>query len=115
MSPATVLLVLNLASWHVPDHGFDQFNPGAGIELRGTHWLAQAGGYRNSFGRGTTYGLVGYEPWRGLGVFAGLASGYTSPVIGGLIWSAAHFNVLYVPPVSGESILGIQATIGANK
>lgn len=62
-------------------------NPGAGWERPSAQWpLSWMGGYyRNSYDRDTFYAGARWEPLRWehvkLGVFAGLASGYWTPVV----------------------------------
>ena len=106
-----------VASQHFPDHGFNQSNPGIGIEADWTDWQIAVGTYRNSYDRQTNYAMVGFLPVHvgsaSLGVVGGHATGYAFPVIGAFevayrsnSWGV---NILAVPPVmKGAAVIGLQ-------
>ena len=106
-----------VASQHFPDRGFNQFNPGIGVEADWTDWQIAVGTYRNSYDRQTNYAMVGFLPVHvgsvSLGVVGGPATGYAFPVIGA--FEAAYrakswgVNILAVPPVmKGAAVIGLQ-------
>lgn len=106
-----------IASQHFPDRGFNQSNPGLGIEADTGNWQFAVGTYRNSYYRTTNYATVGYLPvhiggWSA-GIVGGPATGYEFPVIGGFEFAYRHanwgVNVLAVPPVmKGSAVVGLQ-------
>lgn len=116
-SPTYWLDVMTI-SQHFPNRGFNQENPGIGIEADAGDWQFAVGTYRNSYYRTTNYATLGYLPvhvggWSA-GVVGGPASGYAFPVIGGfeLAYRSKHawgVNVLAVPPVmKGAAVIGLQ-------
>ena len=104
-------------SQHFPDRGFNQSNPGIGIEADTGNWQFAVGTYRNSYYRTTNYAMLGYLPlhvggWSA-GVVGGPATGYEFPVIGGFEFAYRRdtwgVNVLAVPPVmKGSAVIGLQ-------
>lgn len=81
-----------------------------GLGLRYTvspEWSVQAGAYRNSINRNTVYAIATYTPLNlgplRVGVFGGLASGYSAPVIGGLALEAGPVTFRVVPKVKGHT------------
>jgi hypothetical protein len=85
---ATDWLVVSGYSHHFKDReDFRAANPGLGWERPTDAWGGSwmAGYYRNSYDRDTVYAGLRWEPLRWgparLGVFAGLASGYWTPVV----------------------------------
>ena len=106
-----------IGSQHFPDRGFQQFNPGVGIEADWTDWQIAVGTYRNSYDRETNYAMVGFLPAHvgavSLGVVGGPATGYAFPVIGAfeVAYRAKSWgvNILAVPPVmKGAAVIGLQ-------
>ena len=77
-------LVLHLVSAHSPSD-FDNANYGAGLECRVDSWAVEAGGYRNSYGRGSAYLAGGY--WYALdsGWAVGLALGVATNYPEGMV------------------------------
>lgn len=120
----STLLVGTLLSQHFPDRWKNQSNPGIGIEVdHGRDWKFSVGTYLNSNNRTTDYAVVAWTPlhvssWD-LGVVAGPASGYPSPVIASFMaaYRSGRFgiNVLADPPVQGASaVIGLQLTWAMN-
>lgn len=114
-------LAATLTSVHVPRRDFNQTNPGVGVECDAPDWALAAGEYRNSYDRTTAYALAAWLPvhahnWS-FGAFAGPATGYPLPVMGGLMAryappSGAGVNLVLAPPAEkqGSTMLGIQLT-----
>lgn len=114
----TIYGALTTFSQHFPDRGYNQVNPGLGVEADSGSWAFALGEYRNSFRRTTVYATAGYLPlvlghFR-LGAFAGPATGYNVPVIGGMVlaWRERGWgvNVLAVPPgpKAGAAVVALQ-------
>jgi len=105
-------------SRHFPDRGFDQVNAGVGLEYDVGNWGISGGEYKNSYYQQTVYFVASYTPIHlgdfALGAFGGPATGYETPVIGGLLVAYRHsnygFNLMVIPPtVKGTSgVLGLQ-------
>jgi len=108
-------LVLHLGSRHGDrlrgdgEHYVER-NPGVGVRFGNS----QVGVYRNSWGRGSTYALVEFEPIKigpaSVGVFAGAATGYPDKAVmpaAGVLCRArvggASVTVRAVPPLGGAS------------
>lgn len=102
---------------HVGSHHFEGehegFNPGIGIRVPNKRAFLTAGAYRNSLGRGTVYGGVGYTVAQAnrvsFNVLAGLATGYEVPVAPMLLPEVAvsfgrwQGMLTWIPPVhAGE-------------
>ncbi len=107
--------VVTLASHHFPDRGYNQVNPGIGIEYDTGNWGFAAGSYKNSFYRRTNYAVVGYFPltlgnYR-FGGFVGPATGYAVPVAGGALIEyrkdRVGFNVMILPPAQKEGSVAV--------
>jgi hypothetical protein len=106
-----------IGSRHFPDRGFNQSNPGIGLEADSGNWQFAVGTYRNSYYRTTNYATVGFFPlhldgWSA-GVVGGPATGYKMPAIGGFEVTyrakAWGINLLGVPPVmNGAAVIGLQ-------
>lgn len=104
----SLLLVAHLVSWHA-EPGANNENYGGAVECRGSRVSVQAGHFRNSFDRPSTYAVIGYEFWRndrfGIGAALGPATGYSEyrgPIkIGGVRFRAVigplEFGVLGMP------------------
>lgn len=94
---------LTLASYHFKRNDQNEFNPGIYVEAN----YVRMGYYRNSHNRNTAFLGVGVPFYRSgtlraSGVLA-LASGYRSPVIGGLeLVVREHFVLNLVPPTSPD-------------
>ena len=114
-------LVATLASRHFPDRGFNQHNPGAGVQCDARDWAVAAGEYRNSYRRTTAYVMGAWLPvhtgsWS-FGAAIGPATGYHLPVMGGLMAryrpsTPLGINLLLSPPAakSGSAMIGMQLT-----
>lgn len=103
-------LVVSGAAWHFARR--DELrgnNPGLGWERPSTEYpLSWMGGYyRNSYDRDTFYAGARWEPLRWehvrLGIFAGLASGYWTPVVAlpmlSLEYQRVGINIVAAPTV----------------
>lgn len=127
-------LSVNTVSWHAerecpacPGGQQNQANWGGGLEAHFAHGLrVMAGGYRNSWSRGTAYLLGAWQPievgYAKAGVFAGAVTGYRSEddcqttvcPAAGLIFSLERervgLNLLVVPAVSPKhtTVIGLQ-------
>ena len=109
-----------IASQHFPDRGFNQSNPGLGVEMDSGNWQFAVGEYKNSYYRHTNYATVGYLPvhiggWSA-GIVGGPATGYAFPVLGGVevTYRATSWgiNFLGVPPVmKGSAVIAIQLVV----
>lgn len=114
-------LVLTLASVHLPDRGYNQQNPGAGLQCDAPDWALAAGTYRNSFNRRTDYAIGAWLPlhagaWS-FGLAAGPVTGYDLPVMAGLLaryrpTTPLGVNILVAPPAlkHGSAMIGLQLT-----
>lgn len=113
-----VWLSASVASFHTDrTKQYNETNPGIGLEVtRGNH-SAALGTYSNSYYRQSNYLTYSYRPLHmdavSVGGFAGVASGYESPFIGGAVvsYEGRRFgaNVLIVPPVGDRSgVFGLQ-------
>lgn len=78
-------LVFTIASLHLNDsREYNQINPGIGVERSIGAGHVGMGGYINSSGRLSVYGVVGAEKKLGkvaLGVEGGVVTGYKVPVL----------------------------------
>lgn len=118
----TLALAVSLTSLHIPRRDFNQRNPGAGVECDARDWAVAAGEYKNSYSRTTAYAVGAWLPahWRNwsFGAFAGPATGYSVPLLGGLMarWRSGQtpvgVNLVLAPPAekSGSTMLGLQLT-----
>lgn len=114
-------LAATIASQHYPDRGFNQQNPGIGLECDATDWAVAIGEYRNSYRRTTSYAVAAWLPlhargWS-LGPVLGPATGYDVPWMGGLLarWrgdGSLGINLILAPPAQkqGSVMLGLQVT-----
>lgn len=114
-------VAVTVASIHFPDRGFNQRNPGLGVECDARDWAIGAGEYRNSYRRTTVYAIGAWLPlhlggWS-FGAAVGPATGYRIPVLGGLMAryrsaSPIGMNLLLAPPAekNGSAMLGLQLT-----
>ncbi len=113
--------VATTVSRHFPDRGYNQVNPGLGVEYDQGPWAFALGEYRNSYRRTTTYATAGFLPVKmgrmRFGVFAGPATGYNVPAIAGavLAWRSSQqdgwgVNVLAIPPApkDGAAVVALQ-------
>lgn len=110
--------VITVASHHFPERNFNQSNPGVGIEYDTGNWGFAVGSYKNSYYRNTTYAVAGYFPFQAgnfrFGAFAGPATGYNVPVVGGGLIEYRDglkgFNIMIMPPApkDGAVALGLQ-------
>jgi hypothetical protein len=85
---------------------WDEFNVGLG--LRYTHsddWSTQFGLYKNSSDKTTAYALATYTPLDILGarvgVFGGLATGYSKPLVAGGAVEMGQFTLRVIPRIKG--------------
>ena len=114
-------LAATLTSVHMPDRGFNQRNPGVGVECDARDWAVATGEYRNSYSRTTVYAIGAWLPlhvagWS-VGPALGPATGYDLPWMGGLLarWRGAGslgVNLILAPPADkqGSAMLGLQLT-----
>lgn len=121
MSACALALVATLTSVHLPDRGFNQRNPGVGVQCDARNWAVAAGEYKNSFSRTTAYAIGAWLPlhagsWS-FGAAVGPATGYDVPYMGGLMarYRPAHglgLNLLLAPPAvkNGSAMIGLQLT-----
>jgi hypothetical protein len=77
-------VLLHVASYHTDREliaDVNETNPGIGCRFRMTDAVSVEGGfYDNSYGVNTTYAVMDWAHPIGLGVYAGLATGYDEPV-----------------------------------
>lgn len=84
-------IVIHGVSKHSGNKVYNEVNTGAAFRYQQSESLSyQAGVYDNSYNKTTVYGIVQYTPLTlgdkvKLGGFAGLATGYDMPGIGGLM------------------------------
>ena len=114
-------LAATLTSVHFPDRGFNQRNPGIGVECDAPDWAVAAGTYRNSFRRRTNYAIAAWLPvhlggWS-IGPALGPATGYDLPWLGGLLAryrsnGPMGLNLVLAPPAQkdGSAMVGLQVT-----
>lgn len=91
----------------------------AGMGLRYTfseQWSVQAGAYNNSTEKQTVYALATWTPLQlgpvRAGLFAGVATGYTVPVIGGAAVELGPVTVRVVPKVRNATPLVVAVEVG---
>jgi hypothetical protein len=77
-------VLLHVASYHT-DRGLiadvNETNPGLGCRFRMNDAVSVEGGfYKNSYALHTNYAVIDWTHSSGLGVYAGLATGYDEPV-----------------------------------
>jgi hypothetical protein len=77
-------VLLHATSYHTDREliaDVNEFNPGLGCRLEVTDAVSVEGGfYRNSYAVHTNYAVVDWTHSSGLGVYAGLATGYDEPI-----------------------------------
>ncbi|HYD17449.1 MAG TPA: hypothetical protein VEF76_03095 [Patescibacteria group bacterium] len=118
-----VALLVSGASYHVGQRTYrdengqsrkwNEFNPGLGLEVQlSRHFYLAAGGYKNSIHKPSLYAGIGAETdsrrrW-GLGVQAGLITGYEIPVVPSAIpylrigrQDKANVKINVIPPIKG--------------
>lgn len=117
----TIALAATITSVHFPDRGYNQRNPGIGLQCDSRNWAIAGGEYKNSFRRTTVYAIGAWLPvhagsWS-FGPAFGPVSGYDLPVMGALLARyrpAGHLglNLLLAPPAlkGGSAMLGLQLT-----
>lgn len=117
----TLALAISVTSVHFPDRGFNQRNPGVGVECDAPDWAVAAGTYKNSYFRTTNYAVAAWLPvhagsWS-FGPVLGPATGYDIPVLGGLLAryrpkGGLGLNLILAPPAQkqGSAMLGLQLT-----
>lgn len=109
-------LNLNTNSYHwnrtIKDKkDLNENNSGIGIEKVKDSLHKMAGIYKNSYGKNTLYGMLGYTPWGNdnlqFGPFIGAATGYSKapivPVAGGMLsgkYGDYGFNLILTPSVT---------------
>jgi hypothetical protein len=110
-------LLISGVSHHFESRGdgkkWNQENWGLGYERQYDLLTATAGYYQNSYARDTFYAGARWEPLRfsivRLGIQSMLASGYKSPIVGGLTLSATGDGygilVLGAPKIAGNTPL----------
>jgi len=114
---AQTYLVFPMASYHTERKGYNQINPGLGIERRlDERWSIGAGYYRNSVRKDSLYAGAHYMPWRvgeiRIGTALGVATGYGGllPMVApAAVWDGPKLGVavLVTPPVSGKAMAGV--------
>lgn len=124
MSAAAIVcgLLLHVGSWHAAP-GFDNINPGAGVECTRGAAVVAVGTYANSVGRQSVYAVGGPTATVGpirLGAVVGAINGYKpgrefQPVAAGLLavelGRGVGVRILAIPRVSGVSPATVHAAV----
>lgn len=112
-------LVLSGLSYHFQDtDGYRGDNPGVGWERPDAEipLVWSAGYYRNSYDKDTVYAGARWEPFRwdhvSLGVFAGLATGYWTPVVA-LPMMSIEYRRVGINIVAAPTIRDYSGYVGA--
>lgn len=118
-------LQLHGLSWHAaPRAEFDntgrEWNErNGGLGIRHTFsdtWSVQAGAYRNSVDRTTVYAVANYTPVQfgalRVGGFAGVGSGYRTPLLAGGLVELGPVSVRIIPPIKGTTPLTFGLEVG---
>lgn len=83
-------LIIHGVSKHTGSYAYNENNTGLGLRYQvNPDWSVQAGSYRNSYNKQTTYVAGNWTPLHygalKLGAFAGVGTGYNQPVMAGLL------------------------------
>lgn len=111
--PKAAELVVHGVSYHFDrSQEWNERNLGAGLRFQHEDgYSTQIGTYRNSYFRQTWY-AIGQKEWPVMsvkaGVFAGLVSGYDTPVAAGLMLSTNNLTFRLIPP-AGPGTSGVVA------
>jgi hypothetical protein len=112
---AETYLVATTVSLHLPRNGYNQWNPGLGLEHDiSDRWKLAAGFYRNSIRSDSIYAGAIYTRWKlgevRIGTSIGILTGYGRPIpmlAPMVMWG--RFNFMVIPPLEGKSgVIGVQ-------
>jgi hypothetical protein len=103
-------VVVHVASYHNDrDRNWNENNLGIGLKIAQSEQVSyQVGTYRNSYFKQSYYAVAQYEVGSDLraGAFAGVVSGYKTPVAAGFLLSYGMTTLRVVPPV-GSQVTGV--------
>lgn len=118
-------LQLHGLSWHAEPRSnyarttkpWNETNAGLGLRYTfSQQWSVQAGAYNNSTEKQTVYALATLTPLQmgpvRAGLFAGVATGYTVPVLGGAAVELGPVTVRVVPKVRNATPLVVAVEVG---